>query len=325
MPLKYFFLACGLAGLFIPDRVRAADSAAGVQLKQLDDRVRVEIGGQLFTEYFFKDVPRPYCYPVLGPNEVPMTRNFPMKSTEGEDHDHKHHRSLWFAYGEINGVDFWSEDKAFGKTVHEKFTAVKGGLKSGVLQSQNKWVAADGKVVCTDDRTLRFYNSLNPRMLDFEITIHASNGDVTFGDTKEGMMSVRIAESMRLSHGKKPGEGHIVNSEGVTDGQTWGKRAAWVDYYGPVNGQTVGIAMFDHPGNLRHPTWWHVRDYGLFGANPFGLHDFEKKPPGAGNHLLKSGESLTFRYRLLFHEGDEKGAKIAQRYREYSAEPSTSK
>ena len=102
--------------------------------------------------------------------------------------------------------------------------------------------------------------------MDFEITLKASNGELTFGDTKEGTMAVRLAETMRLKG--KAGQGHIVNSAGVRDGQTWGKRAEWCDYYGPVEGRTVGIAIFDHPKNPRHPTWWHVRDYGLFAANP---------------------------------------------------------
>jgi hypothetical protein len=46
-----------------------------------------------------------------------------MKETPGEEHDHRHHRSLWFAHGAMNGHDFWSEQKAFGKTVHEGFVA----------------------------------------------------------------------------------------------------------------------------------------------------------------------------------------------------------
>src|SRR6516165_9162870 len=32
----------------------------GVQITQLSDRLRIEINRQLFTEYLFKDVPRPY-------------------------------------------------------------------------------------------------------------------------------------------------------------------------------------------------------------------------------------------------------------------------
>ncbi len=295
-----------------------AAAKQGVQLTQLADRVRVEINGQLFTEYIFKDVPRPYCYPLMGPGEVAMTRNWPMKNVPDEEHDHPHHRSLWFAIGELNGHDFWSEQKAFGKTVHEDFQEVKSGKKEGVIRERNKWVAADGTVVCTDERTLRFYTPARPseRLMDFDITLFASNGELTFGDTKEGMMAVRLAPTLRLKG--KVGQGHIVNSNGVRDGQTWGKRADWCDYYGPVEGKTVGIAIFDNPKNPRHPTWWHVRDYGLFAANPFGQHDFEKLPDKtAGNLVVPAGKSITFRYRFYLHEGDDQQAKVAEKYAEY--------
>jgi hypothetical protein len=110
-----------------------------------------------------------------------------------------------------------------------------------------------------------------------------------------------------------------VNSEGARDGDTWGKRATWVDYHGPVNGQLVGVAIFDHPANPRHPTWWHVRDYGLFAANPFGLHDFEKKPAGAGDLVVARGDTVTFRYRFYFHRGDELEGKVAEQFKEYLA------
>jgi hypothetical protein len=154
-------------------------------------------------------------------------------------------------------------------------------------------------------------------VFDFEITLHAMNGEVTFGDTKEGTMAIRLAETMRL---KGPvGQGHIVSSQGVRDGETWGKRADWCDYFGPVDGKVVGVAIFDHPQNPRHPTWWHVRDYGLFAANPFGEHDFEKlSDKTAGNLILPAGHDLTFRYRFYLHAGDELQAHVAERYREYS-------
>ncbi|PYM15784.1 MAG: hypothetical protein DME18_03330 [Verrucomicrobia bacterium] len=312
-------LIVSVAGGSIP--ARAAASKDGVSITQLDDRLRIEINGELFSEYHFKDVSRPFLYPVIGPDGLPMTRDWPMKNGDNEEHDHKHHRSLWFEHGEMNGVDFWSEEPRAGKTIHEEFTGIKSGRDEGVIKSKNKYVAPDGRVVCTDDRTLRIYNRPNGRLFDFEVTVHASNGDLVFGDTKEGMMSMRLNETMRLAPNKfnkgKP-TGHIVNSEGMRDGETWGKRASWVDYYGPVNGKTVGVAIFDHPQNPRHPTWWHVRDYGLFGANPFGLHDFEKKPAGAGNFTVPAGKSVTFRYRFYIHRGDDKEAKVAERYAEYA-------
>jgi hypothetical protein len=318
-------LGTGLLALGIAGRVLAADTSpaggsdAGAQSTQLANRLRVEINGRLFTEYYFTNVPRPYCYPLIGPGDAAMTRNWPLRDVPDEEHDHPHHRSFWFAHGAVNGLDFWSEQKAFGKTVHETFTAIKSGREVGVIRSRNKWVAADGTVVCTDDRTLRIYNPgpRPERLFDFEITLHAGDKPLTLGDTKEGTMALRLAETMRLKG--KVGHGHIVNSEGVRDAATWGKRAAWCDYYGPVDGKVVGVAIFDHPQNPRYPTWWHVRDYGLFAANPFGRHDFEQlKDKSAGDLVVPAGQSVTFRYRFYLHQGDEKEAQVARKYQEYT-------
>lgn len=300
----------------------AADE--GVKLTQSADRVRVEINGALFTEYIFQGTNHVYYYPLLGPEGLPMTRNYPMRTgLPDEERDHVHHRSLWYSHGAVNGVDFWAESAKSGKILHDRFLEVKGGPEVGVIRSANNWVAPDGKIMMTDERTFRVYNRpASERLFDFEITLHAPAGEaVVLGDTKEGTMAVRVAETMRLVRGKTmpAGQGHIVLSTGVRDQKTWGKRAAWCDYFGPVQGKTVGIAIFDHPSNPAHPTWWHVRDYGLFAANPFGVHDFEKKPAGAGNMTIPAGQSLTFKYRFYLHEGDEKAAKVAERNEEYKA------
>ena len=309
--------------LFFTTATAPAASKSGVQITELPDRLHVEINGKLFTEYFFKDVPRPYCYPLLGPGGVPMTRDWPMKDRTGEDHDHPHHRSFWFAHGSLNGADLWSEGKESGRTLHLGFAGIASGEQEGVIKTRNSWNAKDGTVLCLDERTLRIYNRPDTeRLFDFEITLHAGKTDLTFGDTKEGTMALRLAETMRLKPNKenagKTG-GHIVNSEGVRDDATWGKRAAWCDYYGPVEGKSLGAAIFDHPTNPRFPTWWHVRDYGLFAANPFGRHDFESLPDkAAGNLVVPAGQSVTFRYRFYLHEGDEKQGKVAERYAEFS-------
>jgi sugar phosphate isomerase/epimerase len=294
--------------------------SSGVKITRQEKTLRVDINGKLFTEYCFKDVPRPYFYPVIGPTGVPIIRHWPMKEGKDEAQDHVHHRSLWFTHGEINGHDFWGEGGKSGKIVHDKFLKVTYGRDMGVIQANNKYVARDGQVICTDTRTHRFYPPVaepDGQIMDFEITIHASQGKVVMGDTKEGSMAIRLTPTMRLKG--KVGKGHILNSEGQRDGQTWGKRAAWCDYYGPVEDKIVGVAIFDHPQNPKHPTWWHVRDYGLFAANPFGVHDFEKKPEGTGDITIPAGESLTFKYRFYFHKGDTNQAKVAEHYREYAA------
>ena len=293
------------------------DSGVGVTINKTDEKVTVQFDGELFTEYCYKDSPRPYFYPLIGPTGVGVTRNWPMKDGENEEHDHTHHRSLWYAHGSINGIDFWTDGvRNSGNIVHDKFLKIESGKNMATIESQNKYVAANGKLICTDTRNHKLYYLPDAKMVDFEITYHASEGQVVLGDTKEGSMALRLAPTMRLAG--RVAQGHIINSEGIKDGDTWGKRASWVDYYGPVNNEIVGVAMFDNPQNPKHPTWWHVRDYGLFAANPFGVSDFEKKPKGTGNVTIPEGENLTFKYRIYIHKGNQEQGKVAERYKKYS-------
>jgi hypothetical protein len=313
----------------VPALFAAASAFAAVDVKTLEDRVRIEIDGKLFTEYLMSGAPHVYYWPVIGPGGVKMTRSWPMAEAPGEEHDHLHHRSLWFAHGLVNGVDFWTEavnrkeppKTPFGRIEHVKILEAKGGADFGVLKSSQKWIAPDNSMPVTSTQTLKVYSRPDSeRLFDFEITMTAGDKDVVFGDSKEGTAAIRIAESMRLKGPKAtPGAGKIINSEGDADGTVWGKRAKWVDMSGPIDGKTLGIAFMDHPKNPRHPTRWHARDYGLFAANPFCEKDMDKnQPAGAGDFTLKAGQSITFRYRLLIHEGDAAAAKVADRYQSFT-------
>ncbi len=308
-----------------------ASALAAVDIKQEADKVTVAVGGAPFTEYHFTGAPHVYFYPVLGPGGAKMTRAWPMEDLPTEEHDHGHHRSLWFAHGDVNGVDFWAE-RAFSKAdpekhpigtiVHDRFLEVKGGEKEGIIQSLNKWVAPDESVPLTSLQTFRVYDtgSPNERVFDFDVVLTAGAKDVVMGDTKEGTMAMRLNETMRVAQPKTkpPGAGHMLSSEGLTDTAVWGKRANWIDYTGPIDGKTLGVAIFDHPSNPKHPDRWHARDYGLFAVNPFCDHDMDKAlPPHAGDVTIPAGHSLALRFRFYIHEGDTAQAKVAERYAEY--------
>ena len=113
--------------------------------------------------------------------------------------------------------------------------------------------------------------------------------------------------------------GRMVNAEGAeTEKNVWGKRSPWVDYSGPVNGETVGVAIFDNPANPRFPTYWHSRAYGLFAANPFGVRDFTADKTRDGSLTVTPGQPLDFRYRVVIHPGDARAARIADLYREWA-------
>ncbi len=320
-------LACGVALAVTSAAGRAADAA--VTLTQSNDRVRVEIGGQLFTEYIFKGATRPYCYPILAVDGTSLTRDFPMKQTAGEDVDHKHHRALMFAHSDVNKIDFWNEGTSGtpfpkGDTVNAGILEAKSG-NVGVLRTKNRWVAPDGTLIATDETTIRFRGNAEARLLDYDVTIHAlPDRPLVLGDNKDGTMAIRVPQWMTLPHKNQvsAGAGHIVTAQGDRDAKAWGTRADWCDYFAEHDGKTYGIAIFDHPQNLRHPTWWMARDYGLFAANPFGQKEFEvgaKHPAGKGDYAIPAGGSLTLRYRFYFHRGDEAAGQVAARYADYAA------
>jgi hypothetical protein len=342
MKLRVLPLVASL--LFVLPLARSAAAPQDVKLTKLADRVRVEIGGQFFTEYIFGDgASRSYCYPVLAPDGMPLTRNFPMKAVAGEETDHPWQKSFWFAHSGVNGVDFWNEaggDLA-RSSANKGHTVVEGAVETtsggiGVLRVRDRWLDMNGKLMCTDERTLRFFAQPEGRCIDFEITLHAlPDQPLVLGDNKDGTMATRVAQWMTMPHtvnardaeGKPMrkevgGPGHILTAKGARDGAAWGTRAPWCDYYAEHEGKTYGIAIFDHPQNLRHPTWWMARDYGLFGANPFGWHDFEKEfanDPHKGDVTIPAGGSLTLRYRFYFHVGDPAAARVAQYFEEYAA------
>lgn len=284
----------------------------------------VTLNGKPFTTLVLDESSKPYLYPVIGPTGDPVTRAYPMENVEGEDHDHPHQRSFWFTHGNVNGFDFWSSDPLnrpnprFGRIrpthVHSEGAAQGSGLV--IIRMTNDWTGPAGEKVCEDERVLRLYGNASPRFIDVDVTIKATEGPVTFADTKEGMFGLRVASSMDV---KRKQGGKITNAEGITDTAAWGKASPWVDYTGPVAGKTVGVAILNHPSSFRYPTTWHVRDYGLFAANPFGYHDFGRSEKG--DHTIPKGKSMRFQYRVILHEGDTQQAAIAAAFDAYRNPP----
>ncbi len=293
----------------------------------------VKVDGQLFTEYITNFHGTPILWPILGPTGKKMTRSYPMAEGDASERkDHPHHRSFWFTHGDVDGLSFWHVETIR----HKRFTKIASGRVAEIV-SENEWVGPDGRVHCEDQRRLKFGADKDLRWIDFDVTIKAPHRDVRFGDTKEGTFGIRVAGTMKVDAAKTDkgktdaskinprGGGRIVNSEGLVNRQAWGKRAPWVDYHGPVEGETLGIAILNHPSSFRFPTYWHVRTYGLFAANPFGWHNFENSDQVDGSYTIKQGESITLRYRVLFHKGDEKEADVAGAFAAYAAEEKPAK
>ena len=296
----------------------------GVELKREGDRIDILVGGRSFTSYYFgAATAKPHLFPLRSARNTVLTRGFPMEDIPGERHDEPHQRAMYFAHGDINGYDFWGEaqfarwsrhsSSTFGRTAFRALDKMYGGNESGVIQAQFDLITATGKTIASETQVYTFTGSEDLRIIDCEFTIRATQGPVRIGDTKEGTFAIRLVKALE----SPPGQ--MVNSIGSTGEKgVWGQRADWVDYYGNVAGENVGVAVFDHPENLRHPTCWHARHYGLLAANPFGLKEFRQDRHQDGSYTIPDGASITFRYRVFIHHGDFHEARVSEAYTQYS-------
>ena len=162
-------------------------------------------------------------YPLIGPTGDPYTRAFPMHMVPGEDHDHPHQRSCWFTHGKVNGIDFWSEGGKCGKIKETNASWSVEGLVLARLATRMTGSGPTADESAATNARVTFYRTRESRIIDFEFTIHASDGPVTFGDTKEGMFGIRVASSMDVT--RKDG-GRITNAEGLVDEKAWGKASS---------------------------------------------------------------------------------------------------
>jgi methane monooxygenase PmoA-like len=314
----------------------AMEQQRGIALHDQPENGRIVVyyGGILQTVYHYG---MPNYRPHFAPNVAPAGRagsgvsstdgSQPKSITDNGPPDHTWHRSLWYACGDLNGVDFYLEPAAmqegygphvgtgYGRIVHRSFDWQASGPLWGGFQQRAQWVAPDGAVLLDDVRRFRMYRLRGRTRLwdiEAEFTPHPSAGAVTFGQTNENALPLmRVADiidewdggTMSLSTGAKGSP------------ECHAQRAEWADCSGPFSRalghepEIFGIAMLDHPSNRNHPNAWFVRGYGPIGTN---LPYFD------GPLTLQPGETWTLRHRLYVHHGYAEEADVAGRFDEYA-------
>jgi hypothetical protein len=292
----------------------AAAMSLAAQVRYSPGDMTITIDGKPFTTFHDGvEVGKPYLAPVRSASGKIITRGFPMENLPGESRDHVHHTGLWFSFDDVNGNKLWENHPSYTKPHMGREVVRSADWQGSTLMAVIEWRDTDGKVLLVENRDMTFSGDATLRAIDFRITLTAAQ-DVTFGDTKEGAFAIRLVEPFTERKG-----GRMVDADGrATMKNVWGKRSNWVDYTAEVDGERLGVAMFDHPQNPRHPTYWHARDYGLFALNPFGQNAFDDKLPESQWNLPK-GENLVFQWRVVVHPGDAESGKVADLYKEYAA------
>lgn len=316
---------------------------------EAEQKVDILVDGNVFTSYIYSDkikvLKKTVLYPLKTANGKYLTRAFPLEQRAGERVDHPHHIGFWLNYGDVNGLDFWNNSNAIppgrademGTIRHREIKGMKSGEGRGELEVTMDWLKPDGAPILREDTRFVFHVGPSLRAIDRITTLTALDERVLFKDNKEGMIAVRVTRALEhptdkpITVSDASGKatkvpvmdnegvtGKYLSREGITGIEVWGTRAPWVSLSGIVEGDSVTVAIFDHPQNVGYPTYWHARGYGLFSANPLGQKVFSKGKEEL-NFALEPGESTTFRHRLFIRSGETTAEQVEAQYQEFVA------
>ncbi|MBL7190042.1 MAG: PmoA family protein, partial [Phycisphaerae bacterium] len=274
----------------------------GYQWRQSDESLAlVKDGKTVWQLNFDRKLGKPYFHPLALVDGTELTWNSPP--------DHTWHHGLWFSWKHINGLNYWEEDRTTGLsqgrnelvdikvTTNDNYSAfIEMAIsyhppgKSALLSEKR------ALEVSAPDEQGRYY-------IDWGSTFTAGDQDVVFDRTAipgepEGKdwggyagLSVRIAKDIS--------NWQVIDSEGREGKEAHGKNGRWMDFSGRTpDGKAAGIAVFDHPMNLRHPSPWYVS---VDAETPFGYFSpaiLFNKP-----YTLPAGARRALAYRILIHPG----------------------
>jgi len=295
-----------------------------------DKRIDITIDGEPFTSYIYPDaLMKPVLYPLRTSKGTLITRGWPMDPRPGERVDHPHHVGMWFNYGNVNGLDFWNNSTAiaadkkedYGTIRHVAVNNMTADDDEAILEVTMDWQKPDGTSLLKEETKYIFTEEGDERAIELITKLTALDEDVSFMDNKEGLLGIRVARE--LEHPSDVPEkftdangivtevaemnnegvsGNYRSSEGIEGDSVWATRGKWVNLNGKIGEEPVSLVILDNPDNVGYPTYWHARGYGLFAANPLGQKEFSKGEKTL-NYILKAGESVVFKYKVLINSG----------------------
>ncbi|MEL6431208.1 MAG: PmoA family protein [Planctomycetota bacterium] len=307
----------------------AGRSAVPIGLRSLPDGLAALAGGRPFAEIEIESGRPLLVRSLVGPRGTELLRPWrPDGARAPASVQHPEQRSMWIAYGDVEGVDLWSRPDRIQLT-EESVVLEPGGTVR--LRARLDWTDEDDGLLLTEDRTLRFRALEGVRIVDVDVVLTAPGRGLRFGDTKNGFFALRLAERFERTGARATGEAWIASGRETEDTPIWGERSPWCAVRGPSAGagaaagdtaeRRTTVAVFDHPANPGHPTRWHVRPYGLLAANPFGRGAFEGAPSPRATLEMDAYERLRLRYRVFVTDEDVDSNALDRAWAEWVGVP----
>lgn len=261
---------------------------------------------------------KPFFHPLALPGGSPLTWQNPP--------DHVWHYGLWFSWKFLNGTNYWEENKqrVCDGTTSWRVEKIETradhsaqiqlaldyrprGATTAVLTEQRTITiaapAADGSYAL--DWTLRFQAGAEPVKFD-RTPLLGEPGGKTYGGYAG--LSLRFAKELT--------EPQVAATAAI--GEPTDNRfrfaATAADFSGSLDGAEVGVAILDHPANLRHPVRWYANvnaksSFNFLNSAWIQLQPFE----------LAANETFTLRYRVLVHPQRWPAARLDAEQKKFAA------
>jgi hypothetical protein len=262
---------------------------------------------------FDRKLGKAYFHPVALPDGSPLTWLSPP--------DHAWHRALWFSWKFINGVNYWEYVPGMGLTeLVDIRTQLNADFSAG-FEMELLYHPPEEETVMREERAIRVHapDGEGRYAIDWRSTFEALGQDLLLNRTPpegepEGQswggysgMSVRLA---RETTGWR-----IMDSEGRSGMACHRQPARWIgcEFLQTAAGREAGIAILDHPENLRHPPPSFVvlrEDIPFVYYSPALLFE--------APHTLPEGERLTLRYRILVYPGRAGKERLDQDWKAFA-------
>lgn len=327
-----WFLSLFMLVNIFSNSLQAQDKEFKFKYRLDEKKIDLYYDGKLLTAYDYADsIKKPILFPINTVSGITVTRGYPLAPRAGERVDHPHHAGMWLNYEYVNGLDFWNNSTAipykdrshYGTIIHDGIVKTEAAANRAMLEVTARWVNHDNQILLRENTRYNFHvDDSSNFIIDRTTTLTALNEDVYFNDVKDGLLGIRVTRELELpsdeaqifvdNKGNKTAvpvvdnkgvSGDYESSEGIHGNDVWATRGRWVTLKGVKYDKNISITIIDNPKNIGYPTYWHARGYGLFAANPLGQDVFSKKKQKL-NFKLNKTESVTFRYRIIIHEGN---------------------
>lgn len=285
-----FFL--GIFPVFIAAQFLSVDFKPSFK----DNEIEVYMEGQLFTRLIYPNSLNKYIlYPLYTASGIEVTGN---SSTIDESTTHQ--IGSWFAFGEVNGMDFWST------TIDDSSDLLLGSIRiteppvtdpvHASLTVQADWDDNNGNILLKEKTVFYFDGSSDTRTIRRNTRLTAYNKDLIFKKNVKGLAGLLVDSCFYYENG-----GILHNSEGDIGQNIPGNRSTWISLTGRKEQRDITITLFDVPGNHNYPAWPNVDKIGLFALNNLQGNDSDLADDEIALHL-KKGESVSFMHILTLTE-----------------------